>query len=151
MKLNNLKITHAGAVILRKRDSGFDILLTKRVNGIVPGFFLTQGHIEKKETPEAAAIREIQEETGISNVVLERDLGILARQGLEEDGKKYRKVIHFFQFQTEKINKDEWTIDSPDNKTFLLKFVPLKEAISYLYFKEEKELVSCLDFHFLPV
>jgi 8-oxo-dGTP pyrophosphatase MutT (NUDIX family) len=138
------KVTHAGAVILKNSPQPLQVLLTRRIGGQVkiPGFFLTQGHIEADETLQAAAKREIIEETGIKNTKLIADLGILTRKGLAEDAQWYRKTIHFFLFQAPNNHQSEWTHHSPDHKTFLLKFVPLKEANSYLYFKEEQDLLK---------
>lgn len=135
------KVTHAGAVIFRKNDRQVEVLLTRRVGGKVPGFFFTQGHIEKGETPKEAAQREMAEETGIEGASFKGDLGILTRKGLAEDGQWYRKVIHFFLFQTAKNERSEWTTQSPDGKTFKLKFVPVQEANAYLFFEEEKNLL----------
>lgn len=143
-KASKLKPTHAGAVVLRESNSKIEVLLAKRVGGKVPGFFLTQGHIEEDETPVAAAKREIIEETGIQNATLIDDLGILIRKGLAEDGQWYRRTIHFFLFRVPREEKSEWTTNSPDNKTFQLKFVPTPKAKSLLFFKEEKNFLQII-------
>lgn len=137
-KAAKLKPTHAGAVVFRESNGKIEVLLTKRVGGKVPGFFLTQGHVEEDETPVAAAKREIIEETGIQNATLIDNLGILIRKGLAEGGQWYRKTIHFFLFRVPRDEKSEWTTHSSDNKTFQLKFVPASKAKHLLFFKEEK-------------
>ena len=48
----------AGGVVLRKDD----VLLLKRFAG---NWVLPKGHIEKDETAEIAALREVREETGV--------------------------------------------------------------------------------------
>ncbi len=53
-----------GAVVFCKQDDGEKILLIKHLNGGHWAF--PKGHVEKHETEEQTAIREIMEETGIA-------------------------------------------------------------------------------------
>lgn len=52
-----------GAVVFRKRDGETQILLIRHENGGHWAF--PKGHVEKKETEEETALREIREETGL--------------------------------------------------------------------------------------
>ncbi|MDP2930053.1 MAG: NUDIX domain-containing protein [bacterium] len=142
----NQSITHAGAVIFRRKNGIIEVLLTKRVGGKVLGFFFTQGHIEQGEDHEDAARRETTEETGIKEAALLKDLGVLTRKGMKDDGIWYQKTIHFFLFETKEEKPLEWIFDSvSDGKTFQLKFFPFKKAIAKLYFIEEKKLLESLN------
>ena len=52
-----------GAVVCRKGENGLEILLIQHKNGGHCAF--PKGHVEKKETEEETALREIKEETGL--------------------------------------------------------------------------------------
>ena len=53
-----------GAIVARKTESGREILLIRHVNGGHWAF--PKGHVEKGETEEQTALREILEETGLT-------------------------------------------------------------------------------------
>lgn len=54
--------THAGGVVY---DKSHDAYLLVRASSSVPEWVLPKGHIEPGETPLAAALREVQEESGV--------------------------------------------------------------------------------------
>src|SRR2546426_11321091 len=62
----------AGGVVFRRDGGAPRILLLKHSSG---KWMLPKGTIEEAETPEAVALREGREETGISNVRVMADLG----------------------------------------------------------------------------
>ena len=53
-----------GAIIARQTETGREILLIRHVNGGHWAF--PKGHVEKDETEEQTALREIMEETGLA-------------------------------------------------------------------------------------
>lgn len=53
-----------GAIIARQTEAGREILLIRHVNGGHWAF--PKGHVEKDETEEQTALREIREETGLA-------------------------------------------------------------------------------------
>jgi 8-oxo-dGTP pyrophosphatase MutT (NUDIX family) len=60
--------THAGGVVYRRRDGVPEFLLVtarKRPQD----WLLPKGHVEKDETPEETAIREVEEEAGVVAVI----------------------------------------------------------------------------------
>ena len=61
--------THAGGVVFRTVDGERTYLLVE--SSTTPGeWVLPKGHIEDEETPEAAAVREVQEEAGVRATVV---------------------------------------------------------------------------------
>lgn len=62
------RATHAGGVVYRLRDGEPEFLLVtarkRREHWVLP-----KGHVEKDETPEETALREVEEETGVEAVI----------------------------------------------------------------------------------
>jgi 8-oxo-dGTP pyrophosphatase MutT (NUDIX family) len=56
-------LTHAGAVVFRKRNNQVFYLVVSSSDGL--NWVLPKGHIDPGETPETAALRELEEEAGI--------------------------------------------------------------------------------------
>ena len=56
-------LTHAGAVVFRKRDDRVRFLVVSSSDSL--NWVLPKGHIDPGETPEIAALRELEEEAGI--------------------------------------------------------------------------------------
>lgn len=61
-------LTHAGSVAYRKSDGRVEFLVISSSNG--RHWVLPQGHIEAGEEPEAAAVRELREETGLEGEIV---------------------------------------------------------------------------------
>lgn len=64
------KPTHGGAVTFRRRADQTLYLVVSSSNGA--DWVLPKGHIEPGETPEAAALRELKEEAGVTGEILDR-------------------------------------------------------------------------------
>jgi bis(5'-nucleosidyl)-tetraphosphatase len=88
--------SHAGGVVARTVDGQCEYLLVeaRRSRG---EWVLPKGHIEPGETPEAAAVREVQEESGVRAEVV-------ARAGESEyalDGQPVRIIFFLMRYQGE--------------------------------------------------
>ncbi|MFW6078412.1 MAG: NUDIX hydrolase [Gemmatimonadota bacterium] len=84
--------TSAGGVVFRRRDEAPRFLL---IRDPYENWGLPKGHVERGETPEQAALREIEEETSLA------DLSILARLPtidwfFRDGGTRVHKYCHFF-------------------------------------------------------
>ena len=91
--------TAGGAVISKK---GKVLVVNQRGNS----WSLPKGHIEEGEDAKTAAIREIEEETGITRLNLVRELGSYSRYKIGLDGRddtRELKHIHMFLFTTDEI------------------------------------------------
>lgn len=85
--------SHAGGVVARIVDGQREYLLVEaaRSRGV---WVLPKGHIEPGETPEAAAVREVEEEAGVR-------AAIIARAGDSEyvmDGKPVRTIFYLMRY-----------------------------------------------------
>ena len=103
----------AGGVVMKREKDGSKVLLIKDSYG---HWIWAKGHIEKKESPEETAIREVSEETGL------KDLRIAEKLGKQEywftlKGKKIFKTVYVFlieagddklDIQTSEIQTGEW-------------------------------------------
>ena len=81
-------IEAAGGVVLNKNE---EVLLIKR-NGI---WDLPKGKIEKKESKESAAIREVAEETGLSDIHISKELAITYHTYFQAK-ERYLKKTYWF-------------------------------------------------------
>ena len=87
--------TSAGAIILREIDGQLKIALAQHARA-TRSWVLPKGHVEKGETIEQAALREIYEETGLDNVQLIKHLGTIPRESLKSNGDVEQKTIHLY-------------------------------------------------------
>lgn len=62
----------AGAVVVRKQKESYRFAMVHDVFGY---WTLSKGKLEKDETPEEAAVREVREELGIQNLTLQEGIG----------------------------------------------------------------------------
>jgi 8-oxo-dGTP pyrophosphatase MutT (NUDIX family) len=93
----DVKPTHAGLVVYRGDPAAPEFLIiTARRDP--SAWVLPKGHIEKDETPEAAARRETLEETGVAADIVDdkATLGTVTYY----DGNEYVRVIYFLGRRT---------------------------------------------------
>ena len=85
----------AGGVVYRLGDGGTEICLAaRRTRRGDLAWGLPKGNVEPEETPEAAAVREVLEETGLE-AEIEHDLGTI-RYFYVWEGVRVRKQVRFF-------------------------------------------------------
>lgn len=85
----------AGAIILREMEGELKIALAQHQNSSKT-WVLPKGHVEAGETIEQAALREIYEETGLTNIQLLKHLGSILRESVKENGDIVQKTIHYY-------------------------------------------------------
>lgn len=97
-----IKQISAGGIVLNK--SGKKVIVVHQ-GGV--SWSLPKGHVEKNETFEETAKREIFEETGVMDLKLIRKFRSYERYKISKDGKGETKTefkeLHFFLFQTNVI------------------------------------------------
>ena len=131
-----LKTEAAGGIV---RNSRGEIAIVQNSNG---SWGFPKGHMEEGEDALTAAVREIEEETGLKKITLVRKLGSYQRfagkaGGVE--GSKERKTIHMFDFQTEEEHLEP---EFPENAE--VKWVPLSEVEATLSYVADKEFFRSL-------
>ncbi len=98
--MEQIKTQTAGGVVISKKGK---VLV---VNQRGRSWSLPKGHIEEGEDAKTAAIREIEEETGITRLNFVKELGSYLRYKIGLDGRddgNELKHIHMFLFTTDEI------------------------------------------------
>jgi 8-oxo-dGTP pyrophosphatase MutT (NUDIX family) len=96
---------------------------------------LPKGHIEVGETPEAAALREVEEETGIVSKIT-RSLGVIDFWFMA-DGKRIHKTVHHFLFS--EIRGD---LTPQISEVDVVDWFPLDEIATRLAYPDERKLIA---------
>jgi len=96
---------------------------------------LPKGHIEEGETPQQAAVREVQEETGIESEI-SKELGVIDFWFMA-GGKRIHKTVHHFLF------KEVGGVLAPQiTEVDDVGWFPLEEVVGLLAYPDEKKLIS---------
>lgn len=117
---------HRAAVILRRNRAG-------RLEMCLP-----KGHLEGRETPEEAAVREIREETGIVGTV-RTTLGVIDYWFSGED-RRVHKVVHHFLLRSE--GGLITAAGDPDGEAEDARWVTLDELPDRLAYPNEQRLAA---------
>ena len=96
---------------------------------------LPKGHIEVGETPEAAALREVEEETGIISKIT-RSLGVIDFWFMA-DGKRIHKTVHHFLFS--EVSGD---LAPQISEVDVVDWFPLDEIATRLAYPDERKLIA---------
>ena len=130
MKKNNTKnVECAGGIIINEFKE------VAIVNQNYDSWSLPKGHIDIGEDPLTAAKREIYEETGISELMLIKEIGSYNRYKIGLNGKddfSELKTIYIYIFKTKKIALQPLDPNNP-----FAKWVPCLEVPKYLTHKED--------------
>ena len=122
----------AGGLVVR-RMRGRDYIAAVRVKqGSV--LALPKGHIDPGETGPDTAVREVQEETGVTGA-LDEKLGDV-KYWYTRDGKRILKVVSFFLLRYRSGSVENYQRDEVDGA----EWIPLEEAPDLLAYKGEKQM-----------
>ncbi len=120
---NNFEVREAaGGVVQNKND---EFLWIYRFDT----WDLPKGHIEKGETKEVAAIREVEEECNVSGLVIANELETTYHV-FQHKNKQILKITYWFLMRT---NKDKQALKPQ-----------LEEGITEVCYKNKEESIKCL-------
>lgn len=125
----------AGGVVFKKFDREFKIVLClqQKLSGSKV-YCLPKGHIEKDENIEIAALREVEEEAGITAKIVKRLSSI--NFFFTQDGEKIKKTVYFFLMEC----LDEHFIPNIECEAIL--WCNEEEAIKLNPYKNEKDIIK---------
>jgi 8-oxo-dGTP pyrophosphatase MutT (NUDIX family) len=125
----------AGGVVVNDRREAIVIVPTRRAADGSKVLALPKGHPDGNETPEAAALREVREETGV-DAELVGPLGDV-RYWYQREGRRIFKVVTFYLFRYR-----AGSVDDHDQEIEEARWIPLEKAAHELSFPGEREMVA---------
>jgi 8-oxo-dGTP diphosphatase len=125
----------AGGVICRKKESCIEVALISTKNSTI--WTLPKGIINKEETPEMAAIREIMEETGLIGEISAR-LGEKSYWFyLKEENAKCKKTVTYYLLNYKSGNISDYSNEVDDARWF-----EINEAMKKLSYNSDRDILA---------
>lgn len=135
-KLRTVSETSAGGLVVNRADGQVECaLIGRRDRRGRLLWSLPKGHLEADETPEDAAVREVEEETGIQGRIIDT-LGTIDFWFVAEGRRVHKTVHHFLLLAYGGELSDE------DVEVAAVAWVPLQEAATRLAYDDERELAA---------
>ncbi|HEV8024776.1 MAG TPA: NUDIX hydrolase [Candidatus Nanopelagicales bacterium] len=125
--------TSAGGLVVDEQGRAALIARTNRRGRLV--WSLPKGHLEDGETLEAAAVREVSEETGITGRVV-APLGVIDFYFTASDRRVHKTVHHYL------LKAESGELDASDIEVDEVDWVPLSEVSARLGYADERRLMA---------
>lgn len=125
----------AGGVIFRRLDGRAEVVLVAVRGGNV--WCLPKGIVDRNESPEKTALREVQEETGLKGRILKEIDKISYWYFIKEENAKCKKTVYFYLMQYESGNTDDHDREVDDASWF-----QVDEAIDKVAYKGDREILE---------
>lgn len=125
----------SGGVIFRKNNAAIEIALIAVKGGKV--WCLPKGIVDKGESPEMTAVREVAEETGLKGRIIEKLGEISYWYYIKEEEARCRKTVHFFliEYESGDISKHDFEVD-------MASWFPIDDALKMASYKGDKEIIE---------
>lgn len=125
------KVISAGGIVIRN-NLNKQILLTIYTH--IKGLGFPKGHVEEGESIEVAAIREVTEETGLTELRIVKKLGVYSKIATERDGTPVAKDIHMYLMESDKLNFHQEAEEKYD-------WFDIDEAVSQMAVDEDRNFL----------
>ena len=123
----------AGGVVVRRRDGSIHVLI---IRDPYQNWGLPKGHLERHETEAEAALREVKEETGLTDLVLGEQLPVIDwyfRMG----GVLVHKFCRFYLMES----RDGDPVPDKSEGITECRWVPFEEALSKVTYDNAREVI----------
>jgi 8-oxo-dGTP diphosphatase len=125
----------SGGVIFRRHGDDFEVALVSVRGG--RHWCLPKGLVDRGETPEDTAIREVREESGLSGRIIESLGDITYWYYIQGENTKCRKTVHFYlmEYESGSTTEHDFEVDEAD-------WFPIDAAIEKISFKGDREILE---------
>ncbi|VAX28342.1 hypothetical protein MNBD_NITROSPIRAE02-1405 [hydrothermal vent metagenome] len=125
----------AGGVVFKRDSDGIKVVLVSVKNGSV--WTLPKGLVEKGEQPEVAAIREVQEETGLRGRIVDSLDTVSYWYFLKDENTKYHKTVYYYliEYMGGSTGNHDWEVDEAS-------WFPLDDALKMVKYKGDREILE---------
>lgn len=125
----------SGGVVFRKNNSSVEIALVAVKSGKV--WCLPKGLVDKGESPEDAALREVAEEAGLKGRLIEKLGEITYWYYMKEEEVRCKKTVHFFliEYESGDISRHDWEVEKAA-------WFPIDDATKKAGYKGEREIIE---------
>lgn len=134
------KETSSGGVLYRLKEGILEVALILRTTQKGKKVWcLPKGKVEKAESPEETALREVREETGMEGEIVQKLGSINYWFHSPEDKAKVHKTVHFYlmKYLSGSPQEHDWEVED-------VSWFNLKEALALMAYETEKEIVQRL-------
>jgi 8-oxo-dGTP diphosphatase len=125
----------SGGVIFRRRGGDVEVALVSVKGG--RNWCLPKGLVDRGETPEITAVREVREESGLSGKIIDRLGDITYWYYIQGENAKCRKTVHFYlmEYESGSTSQHDFEVDEAD-------WFPIDAAIGRISFKGDREILE---------
>ena len=127
--------TSSGGVIFRGKDSSIEVVLVSVKEGKV--WCLPKGIVDKGETPEITAVREVREETGLNGRIKCKLGDISYWYYIKGKNAKCRKTVHFYLMEYISGNTSQHDFEVDDAEWF-----PIKNALEKISHRGDRTIIE---------
>jgi 8-oxo-dGTP diphosphatase len=127
--------TSSGGVIFKKTDDTVFVALISVKDGKY--WCLPKGLLDKGETPEMTAVREVREESGLNGRIIEKLGDITYWYYIRGENTKCRKTVHFYlmEYESGDTSQHDFEVDGAE-------WFTLEEALRKISFKGDRSILA---------
>lgn len=128
----------AGGVVVRRINGRVHVALLRTEHARGEVWILPKGHVEIAlgETQDQAAVRESQEELGISNLILKRQLGSTRYHFFTERG-RVTKTVHYYLMES----LDGELHPQAEEGLLEARWMPVREALRKITYATDRDII----------